>query len=1237
MASFFNFYSRIKRHWLRLILFLGFAAIVFISTTIARLSAAPESATACFQKQLHQKEKKAIQIVATLFSDELQSPCLFGSDTENAVNEAGFHLFLFYQGVLSYWSDNQSPVSEEQWVGIHSDTVIHTGNGWSFLKFFSRGDYTACLLIPVKFDYHYENRYLINGFAEGFSLCKKTRLAFDENIGEPVYSSNGDYLFSLDFTFGEYIPALWVFVSTLAYFLALLFFALFILDLYRILPLFRTRPLTRTLLFSADIALLGFILKGIGLPSIIKNSELFSSSLFAHSFLLASLGDLLVFSILFFIVAFAWFTEVKGATKRSTCNKVRALIVSFISIFVLLIVQAFSFHLIYSLVINSTISFDLTSLFELNVYSLIGFLILSLLVFSSWMVTISALRYLCQRFISKKEFVFLFLGVLVLAIMASLLGFSPFKGIVLFASVLFFISCMVHYGLFSAKLDSGIVVFLLGLFSFLSGLVLLQAGKEKLRAEMKTLALSVSNQRDRIAEYLFDEAVVEMQKDTVLLRLAGEAVYMPGKEGDLEEHIRQHYLTGYWKQFDYQFTVCDTMVELKIHSDGDVLNCYDFFSHIIARYGQPTFGDKLFFINDSSGLISYLGRIRLSTENSEAYPVTIFVDIMPKFVQEGLGYPELMIDEQFLPRYDYSGYSWALFMKGSLIRYVGDYFYSSKLERYNLSDENQFFKHNSWIHYKHNAGEGSTLIVSRPSDRIIDIVAPFSYLFLFFAIIALLLIALVFLFRYDRVFRFTTRNRLQLSMTGFLFLALAVVGYSSVRYILVLNSDKNRQALQEKAHSVLTELEHKLISDVDFDAEMQAYLSSLFIKWSNVFFSDINLYKPDGKLLVSSRPEIFSENLTSRRMDASAYKALALDRKTQFIGEEKIGEYSYLSAWVQFRNADNELLAYLNLPFFARQSELSREVSAFLMTFINIYVFLIVIALLLGLLLSNIISKPLERIREKIAHLSLGSDNEKLVWLREDEIGALVKEYNNKVDELAHSAERLVQTERETAWREMARQVAHEIKNPLTPMKLSVQYLQRAWEDNAPDWDQRLKRFTDTMTEQIDSMAEIATAFSDFAKMPKAQREILDLNDLIRKAVDLFASNPDVAVVLSLQPSPMPVYADSKQLLRVFNNLLKNSYQALDSMPNGEIEIRSWIENESLMVLFTDNGPGISMEVADKIFAPNFTTKSGGMGLGLAMVKNIILNSGGQVWFESGKNKAPHFFLSLPMYLQANR
>jgi nitrogen fixation/metabolism regulation signal transduction histidine kinase len=350
-----------------------------------------------------------------------------------------------------------------------------------------------------------------------------------------------------------------------------------------------------------------------------------------------------------------------------------------------------------------------------------------------------------------------------------------------------------------------------------------------------------------------------------------------------------------------------------------------------------------------------------------------------------------------------------------------------------------------------------------------------------------------------------------------------------------------------------------------------------------------------------------------------------------YFQREKIGENGYNSAYMPFFNERNQLLAYINLPYFARQDDLKKEISAFLVAFINVYVFLIIVGIFLALLVSNYISRPLRILAFRISQLSFGKHNEKIEWKRRDEIGQLVDEYNRMIDELVKSADLLARSERETAWSEMARQVAHEIKNPLTPMKLSVQHLEKAWVDHASDWDERLKRFTESMTEQIESLSAIASEFSDFAKMPVTQPENLDLNEILENVKDLYQDTSRIRFEFRYDRRvPHTILGDRKQLLRVFTNLTNNAIQAIGNKEEGIISIELETADTKYSLKISDSGSGISAELSDRIFQPNFTTKSGGMGLGLAIVKSIIQGLGGEISFVSKEGSGTTFILVFP-------
>jgi nitrogen fixation/metabolism regulation signal transduction histidine kinase len=366
-------------------------------------------------------------------------------------------------------------------------------------------------------------------------------------------------------------------------------------------------------------------------------------------------------------------------------------------------------------------------------------------------------------------------------------------------------------------------------------------------------------------------------------------------------------------------------------------------------------------------------------------------------------------------------------------------------------------------------------------------------------------------------------------------------------------------------------------------------------------------------------------------MNTGAFYKLAVEQSLLHIQNEKIGRQEYLSAYIPFRNNEDQIIAYVNLPYFAKQTELRKEIGDFLAAYINVYVLLIVLAIMVTILVSRFITRPLQLIREKLRDIGLGKSNEKIEWIRKDEIGNLVEEYNRMIDELAKSAELLARSERESAWREMAKQVAHEIKNPLTPMKLSVQYLHKAWEDKAPDWEKQLARFTRTIVEQIDSLSEIASEFSDFAKMPAANVERIELTGIVKSAADLYQHYRQIRISIIHEDRPYYVLADKRQLLRVFNNLIQNSVQAIGKKHDGLIQILISEEDAFYKIEITDNGTGITDEQAEKIFSPSFTTKSSGMGLGLAMVKSILTTINSTVSFDSKHGEGATFRIKIPV------
>jgi len=408
-------------------------------------------------------------------------------------------------------------------------------------------------------------------------------------------------------------------------------------------------------------------------------------------------------------------------------------------------------------------------------------------------------------------------------------------------------------------------------------------------------------------------------------------------------------------------------------------------------------------------------------------------------------------------------------------------------------------------------------------------------------------------------------------------------------------------------------------------------LQTLVEEIAQVHSTDINIYDLDGNLQVSSNLFVYRKGILSKKMHPLAYYNLHQLNTIQYSNYEQIGGISYVSIYHPLRDDNGNAYAYLNIPSFTNQDELKQEISNFLVTIINLNAFIFLIAGTIALFLTNRITSSFLLISKKMQEVNLGKTNEEIEWKRNDEIGGLVKEYNKMVKKLEESAVALAKSEREGAWREMARQVAHEIKNPLTPMKLSIQYLQKAIDNNSVNVKEMAGSVAKTLVEQIDHLSKIASDFSQFANIGNPKKEVFDLHEMLYSLTSLYETTENLLFKWVPVHHRIMVFADKTQLNRLFTNLLQNAMEACDNNSRRVISVSEEVREESIIVKVTDNGEGIPLEMQSKIFIPNFTTKSSGTGLGLAMSKTIVEQAKGKIWFETVEGEGTTFYVELPI------
>lgn len=1189
-----------------------------------------------FTETLHMKEEKTKKILEEI-SEEINKSGFFhfieneGRDYFEIFEDERIVILAYKNESLQFWNSNVVPEQSLERIAEQNEPLLQSGNAvYSTVRIKSE-DLILAGLILIKNDYIFENQFLINDYIPHFRPGPEVKLGFNPEEGFPVKNSKEEYLFSLlppdPPVYGKSFSRL----CTFLFFVSFMFLLIFI---YKSFIIFNIRSQTgRNLWFAFAVTfliLLRWMMLKYGFPEIFSAFTLFAPHHYAKSFAFPSLGDLLINAILLFYISliFTKYFNVypKGDTKPLNFRNLSVIILlkSF------LIMTFLYFHYLFAgLIINSSIQLEVHNFFYLDLYSFLAYLAIAFL-FASLLLFADRIVYIASKLAQLRDFIFIALVIStggVLIYYASGYTLSIFSAL-FYLAALGYIAYIRYYKLRYRYPNLVLIVLIVSLFTlyFVTG-----KSKEKENNIRKVLVVNLANERDQIAEFLLEDVEQRVASDSLLRDMLGSMDY---DEFELFNYLEADYFNSFFRKYDMQIAACAPDFDLYLENTHELVDCYGFFEDMIYNYGIRINPDSdFFFLDNYDGRISYLGAISFEYDHYP-YEKTVYISLDSRLITEHLGYPELLIEGELSVHPAIRNYSYAKYHNNSLITRYGEFPYTLE-SKYHPNEENTFtfMESDGYCHLIYRPDEYNTIILSKPEIKIINILTSFSYNFIFFFTLLGISILIYNLPLKKSHFRLSLKSRIKLSMISILLLSLAIVGAGTIYYNIRQYENKQYENITEKTQSVIVELETEFGMEEELHPEMSDYITGMLIDLSNVFYTDINLYDLEGNLYASSRPEIFELELTGEKMDPYAYFSMVIEKNPRFVHKEVIGKLSYLSAYVPFTNAGNEVLAYLNLPYFTRQSDLQKEIYTLVVAVVNIYALLILITIVIAIFISNQITKPLKLIQDKLRKIKLEQSNEQINYRGGDEIGDLVKDYNRMVAELETSAELLAKSEREGAWREMARQIAHEIKNPLTPMKLSVQHLQRAKEDKAPKWEEVFDRTCKSLVEQIENLSAIATEFSNFATMPKASPQKTDIIKQVKNALELFVNYDNIEFVTDFRDhTDIPVYMDKKQLNRAFLNLIKNAVQSIRKKDKGEIKIETYTDNNNVTVRISDNGQGVPEQMRDKMFRPNFTTKSGGMGLGLAITKNIIENSGGEIWFETETGKGSTFCFRLPIF-----
>ena len=473
------------------------------------------------------------------------------------------------------------------------------------------------------------------------------------------------------------------------------------------------------------------------------------------------------------------------------------------------------------------------------------------------------------------------------------------------------------------------------------------------------------------------------------------------------------------------------------------------------------------------------------------------------------------------------------------------------------------------------------------------------------------------------------RSRIFITMILLVVIASVLIAGVTIYQYREQNKDYHQDKLERKESQIKQSIDYTL-KETTYPPTTE-YLGLIFkdaiYQIADVQNVNFNIYDLEGQLIKSSRPQ-FNNNSITICLDPVVLNHLNESETKRYVEKNAAAGDNYQASYTYIVDGKFKPIGILNFPYFEDNTFNDKELREFLWRLSGVYLLMLIIAIALAFFISKYITRSLQTISDKLAETDLTKRNEKIIIEDpSEEIAKLVEAYNSMIDELEQSAAKLARSEREQAWREMAKQVAHEIKNPLTPMRLSVQSFERKFDPADPNAKTKLAEYSKTLIQQIDTMSSIASAFSNFAEMPAQQNETLNVVKIVKLALDIFNEN---YIHFIADENEIIAKLDRTQLIRVVTNLVKNAIQAVPEVASPRILVSVISEGPYVKIAVADNGIGISDEFKDKVFEPKFTTKSSGMGLGLGMVKNIVETYKGNIEFTSQPGKGTVFTVRLP-------
>jgi signal transduction histidine kinase len=1165
------------------------------------------------------------------------------------LGQSTYPTFLFEGGHLRRWSAAGPLPTPDELNNPQPEHLARTSLG-DFVVV-RRADTSHVVLVYVPLTQHYgiSNRYLREG--NGHALLQEMELQVQASWQRSANSAvirevDGQTLFAVqwlqDSTSASHsLPLAMLALGGLLYLVGWVALAYYWWRAGRLL--------VAILLLALPLTALRLALLQLGLPYALLELPLFDPRVYAVAGWAPSLGDLLLNALLVLVLAactwvlskrYRWATRAQASSRRAWG-------VGLGLVFGLLVLGLHSYYCVaFS---SSQLSLDITQSIQVS-----GFrFVLGLAVVLHTAAVVVLLLLITQLLGPGRRPAHRLLAPAVVVAAALLLAVSLPLGwpvVSVLALAIAYLALVRAVGPAPMSRPYQLLL-LLGLSAATGALALYEQFGQQLLLDKQRLAGNLLVDNDLQGEFLLGSRIRQLAADPSIAQLLSA---QPVRADALRRRISRQYLRDYFDKYEAGISLFDAAGRPVGGDEGDTLT-FGQTRELLSRTATATDQQGVYLLKSANSFSSrrYAAVVPLVSPpqvgiGPPAPAGTIVLTLSLRKLSSYSVLPELLVDQKFFQPGLATDLSYAGYANGRLVYSEGDFDYANQLPTKYLTDQRldqTGLALGGFHHLAVRSPDGRTVVVTTATYSLADGLSNFSFQLLINVLLWLVGGGVYLLRRRDgREIQLNFSTRIQLLLNVGILLSLVVVSVATASQVISGYRRDLHRTYERRGRIALESLLRRRDLLADTAAHPAGYdpaLAGLVRNVATLTETDLNLYDAQGQLLVSSQPLIFEAGLLGQLLNPQAVVALRERGLSRALLTERAGSLSFSALYLPVRvpssngAAAGPLLGYVGIPFFDSQKELDNKLSELFTTILNIFTIMGLLFLGLAFLATRQLTAPLKLLTERLRRTTLTGQNEVLAYQSsDDEIGLLVREYNTMLEKLEASKRELAAQEKEAAWREMARQVAHEIKNPLTPMKLSLQYLQKAINERRPNAEELIGRISQTLITQIDVLSDIATSFSTFTNLPTMRPERLDVGAVLRHCTDLFRQqdgDENGALNLVLPPGECVVFADESLLVRTFNNLLLNAKQAVPPGRAARQEVTLRCEAKKATITIADNGTGIADDVRDKIFRPNFTTKATGSGIGLAVAKRGIESAGGSIWFETVEGEGTTFFIELPL------